>query len=42
MIKLPKTQPQIFAEHLEKHYLIGFGGYKIKTKLDDDGVLKKY
>lgn len=41
MIELPKTQPQIFAEHLEKHSLIGFGGYKIKTKLDDEGVLKK-
>lgn len=41
VIKLQKTQPQIFAEHLEKHSLIGFGGYKIKTQLDDEGVLKK-
>jgi hypothetical protein len=41
LIELPKTQPQIFTEHLEKHSLIGFGGYKIKTYLDDDGILKK-
>ena len=24
---------QIFREHLEKHNLVGFGGYKIKTYL---------
>ena len=27
LVELPKTQPEIFAEHLEKHSLIGFGGY---------------
>ena len=39
--EISKTQPQIFAEHLEKHSLIGFGGYAIKTIYDEDGKLKK-
>ena len=32
---------QIFREHLEKHNLVGFGGYKIKTYCDEEGNLKK-
>ena len=36
-----KTQPHIFAEHLEKYALIGFGGYEIKTTFDEEGKLKK-
>ena len=32
---------QIFREHLEKHNLVGFGGYKIKTYCDEEGNVKK-
>ena len=36
-----KSNAKVFEEHLRKYGLVGFGGYKIKTLLDDKGQLKK-
>lgn len=35
------TDARTFISHLEKHRLIGFGGYKIKTYFDEENNLKK-
>jgi hypothetical protein len=42
MSVLGKTQTaDLFKSHLKKYGLTGFGGKKLTTKYDDDGILKK-
>jgi hypothetical protein len=40
LINIPKSNADFFSDHLEKYGLIGFGGYKIKTKYDKGKLVK--
>ena len=40
LINIPKSNADFFSDHLEKYGLVGFGGYKIKTKYDKEKLVK--